>query len=70
MDTDTCPKCGGPLNCLAGTSAHPDNWFCVDEEGCGWRAWENRDRHDCPKHTTGGGPCYCGYPSIYSRRRQ
>lgn len=37
---DKCPKCGGPLRCLAGESAHPSNWFCEDEKGCGWQAWD------------------------------
>lgn len=37
-----CPKCGGPTGCLSGASAHPDNWYCEDENGCGWRAWESR----------------------------
>ena len=37
--SDTCPKCKGPIACLAGESAHPSNWYCVDEKGCGWQAW-------------------------------
>jgi NTP pyrophosphatase (non-canonical NTP hydrolase) len=36
---DTCPKCGGELRCLGGESAHPSNWYCENEEGCGWEAW-------------------------------
>jgi hypothetical protein len=23
-----CTKCGADCRCLAGESAHPDNWFC------------------------------------------
>lgn len=42
MSAHVCPKCGGPVSCLAGESAHPDNWYCNDEKECGWRAWENR----------------------------
>ena len=35
-----CPKCGGEIRCLAGKPAHPDNWYCKDEKGCGWQAWD------------------------------
>lgn len=35
-----CPKCGDELRCLSGESAHPDNWYCKDEDGCGWQAWD------------------------------
>jgi hypothetical protein len=42
MHQDHCPQCGGPLECLSGVSAHPDNWHCTDEKNCGWRAWEAR----------------------------
>jgi len=44
MSTDKCPKCGGNIRCLAGELAHADNWYCEDEQGCGWWAWgETRD---------------------------
>lgn len=36
-----CPKCGGDTQCLGGRSAHPSNWYCVDESGCGWEAWKS-----------------------------
>jgi len=42
IDHDKCPRCGGDLKCLGGCSAHPDNWYCRDTSGCGWRAWEAR----------------------------
>lgn len=42
MNDNKCQKCGGPTDCLSGASAHPDNWYCENESGCGWRAWENR----------------------------
>ena len=35
-----CPRCGGEIKCLAGHSAHWRNWFCADEAGCGWQAWD------------------------------
>lgn len=35
-----CPSCGGDLAYLGGCSAHETNWYCKDEEGCGWQAWE------------------------------
>lgn len=41
---DKCPKCKGPIECLAGESAHPRNWYCADERGCGWAAWNNEGR--------------------------
>ena len=41
MNDDKCPRCGGPLECLAGFSAHPSNWYCKNEAGCGWQAWRN-----------------------------
>lgn len=34
-----CPKCKGEMCCLAGESAHPSNWYCKDEDGCGYQAW-------------------------------
>lgn len=34
-----CPKCGKEIDCLAGYSTHYINWYCSDEEGCGWKAW-------------------------------
>jgi len=37
---DTCPKCGSSLKCLGGESAHPDNWYCIQEQRCGWKAWD------------------------------
>lgn len=40
MPGPRCPKCNGPMSCLAGHSAHHANWYCDDEEGCGFRAWE------------------------------
>lgn len=40
---DKCPRCGGPISCLGGCSAHPDNWYCDDEKGCGWQAWSSRN---------------------------
>ena len=36
-----CPKCGAQLLCLGGESAHPDNWYCIDD-ACGYKAWEVR----------------------------
>ena len=39
-----CPECGGDLACLSGRSAHESNWYCRDEEGCGWQAWDRRVR--------------------------
>lgn len=36
---DKCPECGGDLKCLAGHSGHPRNWYCEDENSCGWQAW-------------------------------
>lgn len=39
---EKCPKCGGTVRVLAGCSAHRDNWYCEDESGCGWKAWEAR----------------------------
>jgi len=33
---NNCPKCGGELKCLGGESAHSNNWYCKDEEKCGW----------------------------------
>ena len=33
---DVCPECGGALDCLAGESAHPLNWYC---SFCSWEAW-------------------------------
>lgn len=44
--SDVCPQCGGPISCLAGESAHPDNWYC-DDKKCGWRGWSN-DRNRKP----------------------
>jgi len=35
-----CPKCSSDLQCLGGSSAHPNNWYCTDEKGCGWQAWD------------------------------
>jgi hypothetical protein len=37
--SDKCPKCQGDLHCLGGHSAHPLNWYCVNEQSCGWEAW-------------------------------
>lgn len=37
--SDKCPECGGPTSCLAGCSAHPNNWYCSNVTGCGWEAW-------------------------------
>ena len=37
---DTCPKCGSSLKCIGGESAHPDNWYCIQEQRCGWKAWD------------------------------
>jgi molybdopterin converting factor small subunit len=28
MSEISCDKCGANLKCLAGESAHPDNWYC------------------------------------------
>jgi len=36
----TCPKCGSSLKCIGGESAHPDNWYCIQEQRCGWKAWD------------------------------
>ena len=36
-----CPKCGAPMQCLSGSSAHPNNWYCTDIEGCGYEAWND-----------------------------
>jgi len=36
-----CHLCGAPERCLAGHSGHPQNWYCSDEENCGYRAWSN-----------------------------
>jgi len=36
----TCPKCGSSLKCIGGESAHPDNWYCSQEQRCGWKAWD------------------------------
>jgi hypothetical protein len=38
-----CPECGGSVSCLCGHSAHPSNWYCDDESGCGWHAWRDID---------------------------
>lgn len=34
-----CPKCQAEAECLAGRSAHPDNWYC---DKCGWKAWKRQ----------------------------
>lgn len=34
-----CPRCGKSTQCLSGCSGHPLNWYCSDEENCGWQAW-------------------------------
>lgn len=34
---EICPECGASLQCLAGSSDHPNNWYCAKE--CGWQAW-------------------------------
>lgn len=39
MRYNKCPRCGGETRCLAGHSAHGHNWFCANETGCGWQAW-------------------------------
>lgn len=39
MRYNKCPRCGGETRCLAGHSAHWRNWFCANETGCGWQAW-------------------------------
>lgn len=38
-----CPKCGKEMECLGGCSAHPDNWYCSDEESCGYEAWNGKN---------------------------
>lgn len=38
---DKCPRCGSELKCLAGHSAHPLNWYCKNENICGWQAWNH-----------------------------
>ena len=38
-----CPKCGGSIRCLGGKPAHDSNWYCEDETGCGWQAWDSED---------------------------
>lgn len=48
-----CPKCGGPTDCLSGCSAHPGNWYCEDEEGCGWEAWKKPSKTGKPVATEG-----------------
>ncbi len=61
MFDDKCPKCKGELKCLSGESAHPDNWYCKDETGCGWQAWDSsphetkgkRMKHLIPNSTRG-----------------
>lgn len=40
MVNEVCPKCGASLECLGGCSAHENNWYCSNEEGCGWQAWD------------------------------
>ena len=42
MSRLVCPDCDGVMSCLAGCSAHPDNWYCEDEDGCGYQAWNAR----------------------------
>lgn len=37
-----CPNCGKHLVCLAGRDASVKNWYCSDEKGCGWRAWDGK----------------------------
>lgn len=37
---NACPRCGGTMNCLAGRSAHPSNWYCENPE-CGYQAWDH-----------------------------
>jgi len=39
MFKDKCPRCNSPLECLGGASAHPNNWYCIDNVLCGWQAW-------------------------------
>lgn len=34
-----CPCCGKEMRCLGGCSGHPINWYCSDEDGCGYQAW-------------------------------
>jgi len=41
-DKLTCPDCGKELKCLAGCSAHRNNWHCPDEENCGYEAWTQK----------------------------
>jgi hypothetical protein len=36
---DSCPHCGSELKCLAGRSAHPTNWYCINNH-CGYQAWD------------------------------
>lgn len=35
LGNNNCPRCEKELACLAGHSAHPDNWYCTR---CGWAA--------------------------------
>lgn len=46
--TDKCPKCGGETELLAGISAHPENWFCKDKDGCGYKSWADRPQPSQP----------------------
>lgn len=43
VDINRCPRCSGPIRCLGGESAHPDNWYCADTK-CGWEAWTARQQ--------------------------
>jgi len=31
MFSDHCQKCGHSLECMAGESAHPSNWYCPNK---------------------------------------
>jgi hypothetical protein len=51
---DKCPRCSKDLLCLGGCSAHPDNWYCSDEKGCGYQAWNPQAGAAVMRKITGG----------------